>query len=123
MKKKLSFNLKINNCVHFCLHFRVHFEVQIYFMLSPRLLKMETIVRRCPFLSRVSQAFLQKAGKSLLFYAQNCPKMMEVGTKPASRAISTSATHCQQTEESTSASQSKSTLIKLTNLICHEQKS
>ncbi|XP_015684675.1 5-aminolevulinate synthase, nonspecific, mitochondrial [Protobothrops mucrosquamatus] len=66
---------------------------------------METIVRRCPFLSRVSQAFLQKAGKSLLFYAQNCPKMMEVGTKPASRAISTSATHCQQTEESTSASQ------------------
>ncbi|KAM3844203.1 5-aminolevulinate synthase, non-specific, mitochondrial isoform 1-T1 [Vipera latastei] len=74
-------------------------------MLSPRLLKMETIVRRCPFLSRVSQAFLQKAGKSLLFYAQNCPKMMEVGTKPASRAISTSATHCQQTEESTSASQ------------------
>uniref|UniRef100_A0A1W7RJU8 5-aminolevulinate synthase n=1 Tax=Agkistrodon contortrix contortrix TaxID=8713 RepID=A0A1W7RJU8_AGKCO len=66
---------------------------------------METIVRRCPFLSRVSQAFLQKAGKSLLFYAQNCPKMMEVGTKPTSRAISTSATHCQQTEESTSASQ------------------
>ncbi|KAK9406285.1 5-aminolevulinate synthase nonspecific mitochondrial [Crotalus adamanteus] len=84
---------------------RVYFEVQIYFKLSPRLLKMETIVRRCPFLSRVSQAFLQKAGKSLLFYAQNCPKMMEVGTKPASRAISTSATHCQQTEESTSASQ------------------
>ncbi|XP_063147979.1 5-aminolevulinate synthase, non-specific, mitochondrial [Candoia aspera] len=66
---------------------------------------METVVRRCPFLSRVSQAFLQKAGKSLLFYAQNCPKMMEVGTKPASRAISTSATHCQQTEESTSASE------------------
>lgn len=66
---------------------------------------METVIRRCPFLSRVSQAFLQKAGKSLLFYAQNCPKMMEVGTKPASRAISTSATHCQQTEESTSASE------------------
>ncbi|XP_042309687.1 5-aminolevulinate synthase, nonspecific, mitochondrial isoform X2 [Sceloporus undulatus] len=66
---------------------------------------METIVRRCPFLSRVSQAFLQKAGKSLLFYAQNCPKMMEVGTKPASRALSTSAAHCQQTEESASASE------------------
>uniref|UniRef100_A0A8D0BS43 5-aminolevulinate synthase n=1 Tax=Salvator merianae TaxID=96440 RepID=A0A8D0BS43_SALMN len=66
---------------------------------------METIVRRCPFLSRVSQAFLQKAGKSLLFYAQNCPKMMEVGTKPASRALSTSAAHCQQTEETTSTTE------------------
>ncbi|XP_053156013.1 5-aminolevulinate synthase, non-specific, mitochondrial [Hemicordylus capensis] len=66
---------------------------------------METIVRRCPFLSRVSQAFLQKAGKSLLFYAQNCPKMMEVVTKPASRALSTSTVHCQQTEETTSTSE------------------
>ncbi|XP_066472282.1 5-aminolevulinate synthase, non-specific, mitochondrial isoform X2 [Tiliqua scincoides] len=66
---------------------------------------METVVRRCPFLSRVSQAFLQKAGKSLLFYAQNCPKMMEVATKPASRTLSTSPTHCQQTEETTSANE------------------
>ncbi|KAG6938113.1 5'-aminolevulinate synthase 1, partial [Chelydra serpentina] len=63
--------------------------------------KMETVVRRCPFLSRVSQAFLQKAGKSLLFYAQSCPKMMEVGTKPASRALGTSVAHCQQAEETT----------------------
>ncbi|XP_060621841.1 5-aminolevulinate synthase, non-specific, mitochondrial [Anolis sagrei] len=70
---------------------------------------METIVRRCPFLSRVSQAFLQKAGKSLLFYAQNCPKMMEVGTKPASRALSTSAAHCQQTEEITPATEKAKT--------------
>ncbi|EMP33906.1 5-aminolevulinate synthase, nonspecific [Chelonia mydas] len=62
---------------------------------------METVVRRCPFLSRVSQAFLQKAGKSLLFYAQSCPKMMEVGTKPASRALGTSVAHCQQAEETT----------------------
>ncbi|XP_053233517.1 5-aminolevulinate synthase, non-specific, mitochondrial [Podarcis raffonei] len=66
---------------------------------------MEAVVRRCPFLSRVSQAFLQKAGKSLLFYAQNCPKMMEVVTKPASRALSTSSAHCQQTEETTSTSE------------------
>ncbi|XP_005285356.3 5-aminolevulinate synthase, non-specific, mitochondrial isoform X1 [Chrysemys picta bellii] len=65
--------------------------------------KMETVVRRCPFLSRVSQAFLQKAGKSLLFYAQNCPNMMEVGTKPASRALGTSVVHCQQAEETTSS--------------------
>ncbi|CAM2117104.1 unnamed protein product [Caretta caretta] len=64
-------------------------------------LKMETVVRRCPFLSRVSQAFLQKAGKSLLFYAQSCPKMMEVGTKPASRSLGTSVAHCQQAEETT----------------------
>ncbi|XP_067424247.1 5-aminolevulinate synthase, non-specific, mitochondrial isoform X1 [Emydura macquarii macquarii] len=60
---------------------------------------METVVRRCPFLSRVSQAFLQKAGKSLLFYAQSCPKMMEVVTKP--RALGTSASHCHQAEETT----------------------
>ncbi|XP_020652332.2 5-aminolevulinate synthase, non-specific, mitochondrial [Pogona vitticeps] len=66
---------------------------------------METVVRRCPFLSRVSQAFLQKAGKSLLFYAQNCPKMMEVGAKPASRPLSTSVALCQQTEKTTSASE------------------
>ncbi|XP_001507363.1 5-aminolevulinate synthase, nonspecific, mitochondrial [Ornithorhynchus anatinus] len=62
---------------------------------------METVVRRCPFLSRVSQAFLQKAGKSLLFYAQNCPKMMEVGSKPASRTLATSAAQCQQIKETT----------------------
>ncbi|XP_060095947.1 5-aminolevulinate synthase, non-specific, mitochondrial [Heteronotia binoei] len=70
---------------------------------------METVVRRCPFLSRVSQAFLQKAGKSLLFYAQNCPKMMEIGTKPTSRALSTSPVHCQQTEETTSATEKAKT--------------
>ncbi|XP_069861475.1 5-aminolevulinate synthase, non-specific, mitochondrial isoform X2 [Dipodomys merriami] len=60
---------------------------------------METVVRRCPFLSRVSQAFLQKAGKSLLFYAQNCPKMMEVGVQPVQRALSTSAVQGQQIKE------------------------
>ncbi|NP_001086051.1 5'-aminolevulinate synthase 1 [Xenopus laevis] len=59
---------------------------------------METIVRRCPFLSRVSQTFLQKAGKSLVTYAQNCPVMM--GTKPLSCAqLSTSAVHQQETKE------------------------
>lgn len=63
---------------------------------------METVVRRCPFLSRVPQAFLQKAGKSLLFYAQNCPKMMEVG---APRALSGSAAHCQQVKETPPANE------------------
>ncbi|KAK7798563.1 hypothetical protein U0070_008402 [Myodes glareolus] len=71
---------------------------------------METVVRRCPFLSRVPQAFLQKAGKSLLFYAQNCPKMMmEVGAKPAPRALSTSAVHCQQTKETPPADEKEKT--------------
>ncbi|KAL6049034.1 hypothetical protein STEG23_030673, partial [Scotinomys teguina] len=66
---------------------------------------MEAVVRRCPFLSRVPQAFLQKAGKSLLFYAQNCPKMMEVGAKPAPRTLSTSAVHCQQIKETPPANE------------------
>ncbi|KAM5314960.1 5-aminolevulinate synthase, non-specific, mitochondrial isoform 1-T2 [Glossophaga mutica] len=66
---------------------------------------METVVRRCPFLSRVPQAFLQKAGKSLLIYAQNCPKMMEVVAKPAPRALSTSTVHCQQVRETPPASE------------------
>ncbi|XP_007174780.1 5-aminolevulinate synthase, non-specific, mitochondrial isoform X2 [Balaenoptera acutorostrata] len=70
---------------------------------------METVVRRCPFLSRVPQAFLQKAGKSLLFYAQNCPKMMEVGTKPAPRALSTSAVLCQQVKETPPANEKDKT--------------
>lgn len=63
---------------------------------------MEAIVRRCPFLSRVSQTFLQKAGKSLIYYAQHCPiMMMKAGAKPAVRAVATSAAHCQQTKETT----------------------
>ncbi|KAM9592461.1 5-aminolevulinate synthase, non-specific, mitochondrial isoform 2-T3 [Trichechus inunguis] len=70
---------------------------------------METVVRRCPFLSRVPQTFLQKAGKSLLFYAQNCPKMMEAGAKPAPRALSTSAVHCQQVKETPPANEKDKT--------------
>ncbi|XP_068109249.1 5-aminolevulinate synthase, non-specific, mitochondrial [Hyperolius riggenbachi] len=59
---------------------------------------MEAIVRRCPFLSRVSQTFLQKAGKSLITYAQNCPVMM--APRPlASAQLSTSAVHHQETRE------------------------
>ncbi|KAM4651528.1 5-aminolevulinate synthase, non-specific, mitochondrial isoform 1-T2 [Discoglossus pictus] len=61
---------------------------------------MEAIVRRCPFLARVSQTFLQKAGKSLVTYAQNCPVMM--GTKPLSSVqLSTSAVHHQDAKETT----------------------
>ncbi|XP_045712975.1 5-aminolevulinate synthase, nonspecific, mitochondrial [Phyllostomus hastatus] len=71
---------------------------------------METVVRRCPFLSRVPQAFLQKAGKSLLIYAQNCPKMMGVGAAPAPRALSTSAVRCQQVRETPPASEKDKTV-------------
>lgn len=58
---------------------------------------MEAVVRRCPFLARVSQGFLQKAGPSLLLYAQHCPRMMEA----APRALATSAARGQQAEEET----------------------
>ncbi|KAM8929933.1 5-aminolevulinate synthase, non-specific, mitochondrial isoform 2-T2 [Pelodytes ibericus] len=59
---------------------------------------METLVRRCPFLGRVSHAFLQKAGKSLISYAQSCPVMM--GSKPVSSAhFSTSTVYQQETKE------------------------
>lgn len=65
---------------------------------------MEAVVRRCPFLARVSQAFLQKAGPSLLLYAQHCPRMMEAAPPAATRALTTSAARGQQAEEETPAS-------------------
>lgn len=64
---------------------------------------MEAVVRRCPFLARVSQAFLQKAGPSLLFYAQHCPRMMEAAPSAAARGLATSAARGQQAEEETPA--------------------
>ncbi|XP_046782444.1 5-aminolevulinate synthase, nonspecific, mitochondrial isoform X1 [Gallus gallus] len=64
---------------------------------------MEAVVRRCPFLARVSQAFLQKAGPSLLFYAQHCPKMMEAAPPAAARGLATSASRGQQVEETPAA--------------------
>ncbi|XP_069721957.1 5-aminolevulinate synthase, non-specific, mitochondrial isoform X2 [Phaenicophaeus curvirostris] len=57
---------------------------------------MEAVVRRCPFLARVPQAFLQKAGPSLLLYAQLCPRMME--PRPAARHIAASAARGQRPE-------------------------
>lgn len=59
-------------------------------------------MRRCPFLARVSQAFLQKAGPSLLLYAQHCPRMMEAAP-PAARSLAMSAARGQQAEEETPA--------------------
>ncbi|KAM8799916.1 5-aminolevulinate synthase, non-specific, mitochondrial [Eudromia elegans] len=62
---------------------------------------MEAVVRSCPFLARVPQAFLQKAGPSLLLYAQHCPRMMEAA--PPARALGTSAARRQQAEETPAA--------------------
>jgi len=53
---------------------------------------METVIRRCPFLTLVPSTFLQLAGKSsLLGCAQKCPVMMDLASRPLARAISSSA--------------------------------
>lgn len=65
--------------------------------------RMEAVVRRCPFLARVSQAFLQKAGPSLLLYAQHCPKMMEAAPPAAARGLAGSAARGQQAGETPAA--------------------
>ncbi|CAN9512104.1 unnamed protein product [Ophioblennius macclurei] len=56
---------------------------------------MDVIVRRCPFLARVPQAFFQQPKKSLVVYAQRCPIMMELAAKPMAppmaRALCSSA--------------------------------
>lgn len=43
---------------------------------------MDVIMRRCPFLARVPQAFFQQPKKSMVVYAQRCPIMMELAAKP-----------------------------------------
>uniref|UniRef100_A0A8B9KDM0 5-aminolevulinate synthase n=1 Tax=Astyanax mexicanus TaxID=7994 RepID=A0A8B9KDM0_ASTMX len=59
---------------------------------------MDAIIR-CPFLSRVPQAFLQQARKSLVSYAVKCPVMMDLAPKmpsahPTVPAGQTSASKC-----------------------------
>uniref|UniRef100_A0A8C8A0I5 5-aminolevulinate synthase n=1 Tax=Oryzias sinensis TaxID=183150 RepID=A0A8C8A0I5_9TELE len=58
---------------------------------------MEVIVRRCPFLASVPQAFFQQTKKSLVTYAQRCPIMMELAAKPMApsmaRALCSSSSH------------------------------
>uniref|UniRef100_A0A8C8A5T6 5-aminolevulinate synthase n=1 Tax=Oryzias sinensis TaxID=183150 RepID=A0A8C8A5T6_9TELE len=60
---------------------------------------MEVIVRRCPFLASVPQAFFQQTKKSLVTYAQRCPIMMELAAKPMApsmaRALCSSSSHQQ----------------------------
>uniref|UniRef100_A0A1A8J0Z8 5-aminolevulinate synthase n=1 Tax=Nothobranchius kuhntae TaxID=321403 RepID=A0A1A8J0Z8_NOTKU len=43
---------------------------------------MDVIIRRCPFLAGMPQAFFQQSKKSLVTYAQRCPIMMELASKP-----------------------------------------
>ncbi|KAM4613488.1 5-aminolevulinate synthase, non-specific, mitochondrial [Polymixia lowei] len=69
---------------------------------------MDVVVRRCPFLSRVPQAFFQQARKSLVVYAQRCPIMMDLASKPLAptlfRALCSSSSH-QTTEYALSTSE------------------
>uniref|UniRef100_A0A8C6U1U6 5-aminolevulinate synthase n=1 Tax=Neogobius melanostomus TaxID=47308 RepID=A0A8C6U1U6_9GOBI len=70
---------------------------------------MDVIVRRCPFLACVPKAFLQQPKKTLMVYAQKCPLMMELASKPMApqmaRALCTSSSY--QKSESTAAEGSK----------------
>lgn len=43
---------------------------------------MDVLLRGCPFLARVPQAFLQQTKNSLVGFAQRCPVMMELASKP-----------------------------------------
>ncbi|KAF1390281.1 hypothetical protein PFLUV_G00056440 [Perca fluviatilis] len=53
---------------------------------------MDAVIRRCPFLTVVPSVVLQLAGKSsLASYAQKCPVMMDLASRPLARALSSSA--------------------------------
>ncbi|XP_067361370.1 5-aminolevulinate synthase, nonspecific, mitochondrial isoform X2 [Channa argus] len=71
---------------------------------------MDVIVRRCPFLARVPQAFFQQSKKLLVVYAQKCPIMMELASKPMApsmaRALCSSSSH-QKPEDTLSATEGK----------------
>nr|XP_046167925.1 5-aminolevulinate synthase, nonspecific, mitochondrial-like isoform X1 [Oncorhynchus gorbuscha] len=67
--------------------------------------RMETLTRRCPFLSRVPQTFLQQARKSLVVYAQKCPVMMNLASKPLARALCSSSASFQKAEDNVTSAQ------------------
>ncbi|XP_031681665.1 5-aminolevulinate synthase, nonspecific, mitochondrial isoform X3 [Oncorhynchus kisutch] len=66
---------------------------------------METIIRRCPFLSRVPQAFFQQARKSLVVYAQKCPVMMDLASKPLARSLCSSPASFQKADDTVTSAQ------------------
>ncbi|XP_011612321.1 5-aminolevulinate synthase, non-specific, mitochondrial [Takifugu rubripes] len=70
---------------------------------------MDVLLRRCPFLARMPQTFLQQTKNSVLGFAQQCPVMMELASKPMplimARALcSSSSPSHPNTEEKMSAS-------------------
>ncbi|XP_062315333.1 5-aminolevulinate synthase, non-specific, mitochondrial-like [Osmerus eperlanus] len=67
------------------------------------------IIRRCPFLSRVPQAFLQQTRKSLVVYAQRCPVMMDLASKPLARSLCSSSSSFQKTEDTSTSNEETST--------------
>lgn len=82
---------------------------------------MDVILRRCPFLARVPQAFFQQSKNFMVVYAQKCPIMMELASKPMApsmaRALcSTSSSH-QKPEETMSATEGEGVInILITNI-------
>uniref|UniRef100_A0A667ZNG4 5-aminolevulinate synthase n=1 Tax=Myripristis murdjan TaxID=586833 RepID=A0A667ZNG4_9TELE len=53
---------------------------------------MDAVIRRCPFLTAVPSVCLQLAGRSsLASYAQRCPVMMDLASRPLTRALFSSA--------------------------------
>lgn len=75
---------------------------------------MDVLLRRCPFLARMPQTFLQQTKNSLLGFAQQCPVMMELASKPMApimvRALcssSSSSPFHPNTEDKISASEGK----------------
>lgn len=73
---------------------------------------MDAIIR-CPFLSRVPQAFLQQTRKTLVGYAVKCPVMMDLASRPLVRAVSSSASSFQKTDEVITPSEGESSLLSL----------
>ncbi|XP_030590044.1 5-aminolevulinate synthase, nonspecific, mitochondrial-like [Archocentrus centrarchus] len=63
-----------------------------------RLPHMDAVIWRCPFLNFVPSVFLHLArGSSLARYAQKCPVMMDLASRPLSRALSSSTFACKDT--------------------------
>jgi len=70
---------------------------------------MDAIIR-CPFISRVPQAFLQQTRKTLVGYAAKCPVMMDLASRPLVRAVSSSTSSFQKTDEVITPSEEKAQL-------------
>lgn len=73
---------------------------------------MDAIIR-CPFLSRVPQTFLQQARKSLVGYAVKCPVMMDLASKPMVRAVCSSSSSFQKTEDTAQANEEPKEALKM----------